>query len=194
MQVNSSQQKQVKAGDGNTQALQANNSFEMREKLVCVKRTSKARKGGRDFSFSATVVVGDGVGRIGCGKGKAKDVPVAIKKATEDAKCNMCDIKLNNKTLQHSVIGKYGATKVFMRPAADGTGLIAGGAMRAVFEVLGVENVLAKCIKSTNPFNVAKATISGLQKMLDPKSVATKRGMKIKDIFVQSSANEKGDN
>ena len=186
---NNSRQKKANVDDNNS--LQANGSFEMQEKLVCVVRTSKARKGGRDFSFSATVVVGDGVSRIGCGKGKAKDVPVAIKKATDDAKCNMCDIKLNKKTLQHSVIGKYGATKVFMRPAAEGTGIIAGGAMRAVFEVLGVENVLAKCIKSTNPFNVAKATISGLQQMLDPKTVAMKRGVKIKDIFVHSS--EDGD-
>ena len=104
MQVNSSQQKQSNSGRGQAQQLQANSSFEMKEKLVCVIRTSKARKGGRDFSFSATVVVGDGVSKIGCGKGKAKDVPVAIKKATEEAKCNMREIKLNNKTRQHSVI------------------------------------------------------------------------------------------
>ena len=161
-------------------------SFEYNEKLVCIIRTSKARKGGRDFSFSATVVVGDGVDKVGCGKGKAKDVPIAIKKATEDAKCNMVRIKVHNKTLQHSVIGKHGATKVFMRPASEGTGIIAGGAMRAVFEVLGIENVLAKCLKSTNRFNVAKATIKGLESMLDPKEVSSKRDLPISSVLAES--------
>lgn len=158
--------------------------FEYREKLVCVRRTSKARGGGRDFSFSATVVVGDGNGRVGVGSGTAKDVPVAIRKANESAKCSMVEIKLCNKTLQHSVEGRFGATKVFMRPASEGTGIIAGGAMRAVFEVLGVENVLAKCLKSSNPFNVVKATILGLQSMIDPLEVSRRRGLPVSEVFV----------
>lgn len=155
------------------------------EKTVCIIRTSKARRGGRDFSFSATVVVGDANGKIGVGKGTAKEVSVAIKKATDTAKCNIISIKLCNKTLQHSVTGIFGASKVFMRPAAEGTGIIAGGAMRAVFEVLGVENVLAKCIKSSNPFNVVKATIKGLQLMIDPKEVAKKRGVKLSAVLTR---------
>ena len=153
-------------------------------KLVCIRRTSKARRGGRDFSFSATVVVGDGNGRVGCGSGSGKDVARAVQKANESARCNMVTINLCNKTLQHDVHGKFGATKVIMRPAADGTGIIAGGPMRAVFEVLGVENVLAKCIKSSNPFNVVKATILGLQSMVDPRDVAKKRGVSLNKIFL----------
>ncbi|MEE3002755.1 MAG: 30S ribosomal protein S5 [Pseudomonadota bacterium] len=170
---------------GRTQEAGSSNSpFEYREKLVCVRRTSKARGGGRDFSFSATVVVGDGNGKVGCGSGTAKDVPVAIRKATESAKCSMVDINLSNKTLQHSVSGRFGATKVFMRPASEGTGIIAGGAMRAVFEVLGVENVLAKCVKSSNPFNVVKATIAGLQSMIDPLEVSRRRGVAVSEVFI----------
>ena len=117
-------------------------------------------------------------------------MPVAIRKASEAAKCNIVEVKLCNKTLQHAVEGKYGATKVFMRPAAEGTGVIAGGAMRAVFEVLGVENVLAKCIKSSNPFNVVKATIKGLQNMIDPLEVARKRGVAVADVFIARSAKQ----
>jgi len=166
--------------------------FEYMDKLVCVRRTSKARRGGRDFSFSATVVVGDGSGRIGVGSGTAKDVPVAIRKANEAARCSMVEIKLCNNTLQHAVEGKYGATKVFMRPAAEGTGIIAGGAMRAVFEVLGVENVLAKCVKSSNPFNVVKATIQGLQDMIDPLEVSRKRGVPVGDVFIPQTQKSEG--
>lgn len=166
--------------------------FEYTDKLVCVRRTSKARRGGRDFSFSATVVVGDGNGRVGVGSGTAKDVPVAIRKANEAAKCGMVEIKLCNKTLQHAVEGRYGATKVFMRPAAEGTGIIAGGAMRAVFEVLGVENVLAKCVKSSNPFNVVKATIQGLQDMIDPLEVSRKRGVTVGDVFISQNQKSEG--
>jgi len=176
--------------NSNVQDTNSGGSFELTDKLVCVRRTSKARRGGRDFSFSATVVVGDGNGKIGCGSGTAKDVPVAIKKANEAAKCNMVDVKLCNRTLQHAVEGKYGATKVFMRPAAEGTGIIAGGAMRAVFEVLGVENVLAKCVKSSNPFNVVKATIKGLQDMIDPLEVARKRGVSVADVFIARSSKQ----
>ena len=162
-------------------------------KLVCIRRTSKARRGGRDFSFSATVVVGDGNGRVGCGNGSGKDVARAVQKANENARCNMVHINLCNHTLQHAVQGRFGATKVVMRPAAEGTGIIAGGPMRAVFEVLGVENVLAKCIKSSNPFNVVKATIAGLQSMVDPKEVARKRGVSLKQVFLTSSVAQAGE-
>jgi small subunit ribosomal protein S5 len=170
----------------NKQEPATNAPFEYKEKLVCVRRTAKSRSGGRDMSFSATTVVGDGNGRIGVGSGTAKDVPVAIKKALEAAKCSMVDVKLCNKTLQHAVEGRFGATKVFMRPASEGTGIIAGGAMRAVFEVLGVENVLAKCVKSSNPFNVVKATIAGLTSMIDPIEVSRKRGVDVSEVFIKS--------
>lgn len=172
----------------NPQEKNTSSNFEYREKLVCVRRTAKACGGGTDFNFSATTVVGDGNGRIGVGSGKAKEVPVAIRKANEAAKCNMVEINLCNNTLQHAVEGRYGATKVFMRPASEGTGIIAGGAMRAVFEVLGVENVLAKCVKSSNPFNVVKATIAGLQAMIDPLQVSRKRGLPVSEVFVNGDS------
>ena len=166
------------------------NFSELTEQVVSISRTAKATTGGTKLSFSATVVVGDKNGKIGCGSGKAPDVPSALRKATEAAKCSMISINLCNNTLQHSVIGKFGATKVFMRPAAEGTGIIAGGAMRAVFEVLGVENVLSKCIKSTNPINVVKATIKGLTEMIDPATVAKKRGIRISDVLSYSTQGE----
>lgn len=155
---------------------------ELRERLVHVGRTDKPVKGGGNFSFNAIFVVGDGVNRVGYGHGKAKDVQSAIAKATDAAKKNMMFVPLNGTTLQHALIGRHGATKVFMRPASDGTGVIAGGAMRAVFEVLGVENVLAKCIGSSNPFNVVRATVNGLVKMANPEKIAAKRGMTVKAL------------
>lgn len=154
--------------------------FELIEELVAINRTSKVVKGGRRFSFGAVVVVGDGQGKVGLGLGKAAEVPVAIKKAMESARRSMKRVALNGTTLQHAVLGQHGASKVFMRPASDGTGVIAGGAMRAVFSALGVENVLAKCIGSTNPVNVVKATIKGLTDMSDPKVIAAKRGISLK--------------
>lgn len=154
----------------------------IQEKLVTVLRTSKVRKGGRDFSFSAIVVAGDGDGKIGFGRGKAREVPVAIQKATENARRNMVQIQLNGNTLYHSIEGRHGSSRVMMLPASEGTGVIAGNAMRAVFEVMGVENVLAKCIGSTNPVNVVQATINGLTEMVNPSMVAAKRGKSIKDI------------
>jgi len=152
------------------------------EKLVGVRRVAKVVKGGRQFGFSALTVVGDGEGRIGFGTGKAREVPLAIQKAMEDARRNMIDVKLNNVTLQYPIMARHGAAKVFMQPAVPGTGIIAGGAMRAVFEVLGVQDVLAKCIGSSNPVNVVRATINGLRDMSDPISVAQKRGLKLKDL------------
>lgn len=155
---------------------------DLQEKLVGVRRVVKVVKGGRQFGFSALTVVGDGKGRVGFGTGKAREVPMAIQKAMDDARRNIIDINLNNVTLQYPVIGRHGAAKVFMKPASLGTGIIAGGAMRAVLEVLGVQDVLAKCIGSTNPVNVVRATIQGLAQMHTPESIARKRGLKVKDI------------
>lgn len=152
------------------------------EKLVAVNRVAKVVKGGRIFGFAALTVVGDGAGRVGMGRGKAREVPAAIQKALENARRNMTSIALNGDTLQYPVIGEHGAAKVYMQPASQGTGIIAGGPMRAVFEVLGVHNVLAKCIGSTNPINVVRATIRGLQDMASPDYVATKRGKSVDDI------------
>lgn len=153
------------------------------DKLVKVYRTSKVVKGGRIFSFSAVVVCGNGKGKMGLGRGKASEVSIAIQKATESARRSMFDVELNGTTVFHETIGKHGATKVFMKPASDGTGVIAGSAMRAVFEVIGVENVLAKCMASTNSYNVVLATINGLKNMQTPSSVAAKRGKKVEEII-----------
>jgi len=158
-------------------------SDEMQEKLVAVRRVAKVVKGGRQFGFSALTVVGDGQGKVGFGSGKAREVPIAIQKAMENARRNMIEIKLNETTLQYPITARHGAAKVFMQPASPGTGIIAGGAMRAVFEVLGVHDVLAKCIGSSNPVNVVRATINGLKMMTNPDSVAAKRGKQVKDIL-----------
>ena len=152
------------------------------EKLVVVNRNSKVVKGGRIFSFAAVVVVGDGKGKIGMGHGKAREVPAAIQKAMEQARRSMRQVQLNGDTLHYEVVATHGASKVFMKPASSGTGIIAGGAMRAVFEVLGVQNVLAKSIGSTNPVNVIRATINGLLSISSPQMMAEKRGMKVKEI------------
>jgi small subunit ribosomal protein S5 len=156
---------------------------EFLEKLVGVNRVAKVVKGGRQFGFSALTVVGDGKGRVGFGTGKAREVPVAIQKAMESARRNMVEVRLNGTTLQYPVNGRHGAAKVFMQPASEGTGIIAGGAMRAVFEVLGVHNVLAKCIGTNNQMNVVRATINGLLTMSDPEAVAAKRGKTVEEIL-----------
>jgi len=158
-------------------------SDDLLEKLVAVNRVAKVVKGGRQFGFSALTVVGDGKGRVGYGTGKAREVPVAIQKAMEGARKNMVEIKLKDTTLQYPMMGRHGAAKVFMKPASDGTGIIAGGAMRAVFEVLGVQNVLAKCIGTNNPINVVQATINGLEIMTNAENVAAKRGKRIEEIL-----------
>lgn len=162
---------------------QTTKSDGLQEKTVSVSRHTKVVKGGRIFTFAAMVVVGDGNGRIGVGTGSAREVSVAIQKALENARRNMLSIDLNNKTLYHEIIVRFGATKIFMKPASEGTGIIAGGAMRAVFEVLGVKNVLAKTIGSSNPINVVKATLKGLLDMGSPESTASKRGKNISEIF-----------
>lgn len=153
------------------------------EKLVAVNRTAKVVKGGRIFGFSALVVVGNGRGKFGFGRGKAREVPAAIQKAMESARRSMIQVELKDGTLQHQIISSHGATKVLMRPASEGTGIIAGNAMRAVFEVMGVTNVLAKCIGSSNPMNVVRATIKGLQNMSSPAAIAEKRGKTVEEIL-----------
>jgi small subunit ribosomal protein S5 len=153
------------------------------EKLVGIRRVAKVVKGGRVFGFSALTVVGDGEGRVGFGQGKSREVPVAIQKAMDEARKNMQTVTLNGNTLQHPLTARHGAAKVYMQPASDGTGVIAGGAMRAVFDVVGVHNVLAKSIGSTNPLNVVRATIKGLTDMHSPESVAAKRGKTVSEIM-----------
>jgi small subunit ribosomal protein S5 len=154
----------------------------LREKMVAINRVTKVVKGGRVLGFAALTVVGDGDGRIGMGKGKAREVPVAVQKAMEEARRRMVKVPLKHGTLQHEVIGHHGSSRVFMKPASDGTGIIAGGPMRAVFEVMGVQNVLAKCLGSTNPYNVVRATINGLTKMNTPSDIAAKRGKTVEEI------------
>lgn len=154
----------------------------LQEKLVNVRRVAKVVKGGRQFGFSALTVVGDGQGRVGFGTGKAREVPAAIQKAMEDARRNIRKIALNGNTLQYPITSRHGAAKVFMQPASEGTGVIAGGAMRAVFECVGVHNVLAKCIGSRDPINVVRATLNGLSGMYSPEQIAAKRGKKIEEI------------
>jgi len=153
------------------------------EKLVAVNRVAKVVKGGRQFGFTALTVVGDGDGRIGFGYGKAREVPVAIQKAMDAARKNMKTISLKDATLQYPISARHGAAKVYMQPASEGTGIIAGGAMRAVFEVVGVHNVLAKCIGSSNPINVLRATVKGLVSMQSPEDIAAKRGKSVKEIL-----------
>ncbi len=169
----------------------ANNNFDVQsksnddfiEKLVAVNRVAKVVKGGRIFSFSALTVVGDGKGKIGFGYGKAREVPVAIQKAMEAARKNMKPVSLNGDTLHYPITARHGAAKVYMQPASEGTGIIAGGAMRAVFEVVGVHNVLAKTIGSSNPINVTRATLKGLWEMSSPEKIAAKRGKIVEEIL-----------
>lgn len=154
----------------------------LREKMIMVNRVTKVVKGGRIMGFAALTVVGDGDGSIGMGKGKSKEVPVAVQKAMDESRRKMVKVSLKNGTLHHAVIGRHGAAKVIMMPASDGTGIIAGGAMRAVFEAVGVRNILAKCIGSSNPYNVVRATLNGLQALNSPAQVAAKRGKSVEEI------------
>jgi small subunit ribosomal protein S5 len=153
------------------------------ENLVTVNRVSKVVKGGRQFGFTALTVVGDGQGKVGFGYGKAREVPIAIQKAMQAARRDMINVNLNNDTLQYAKKGRHGATLVYMQPASEGTGVIAGGAMRAVFEAAGVRNVLAKSYGSRNPINVVRATIKGLSEIHSPQAIAAKRGKKVKEIL-----------
>ncbi len=155
----------------------------MQEKLIQVNRVAKVVKGGRIFGFTALTAVGDGNGRIGFGRGKAREVPLAIQKAMEAARRNMITVSLDGNTLQYPIKAKHGASKVYMQPASEGTGIIAGGAMRAILELAGVQNVLAKCYGSTNPVNVVRATFNGLRDMRSPEDIAGKRGKSVDEIL-----------
>jgi small subunit ribosomal protein S5 len=146
------------------------------DKVVHINRTAKVVKGGRRFSFSAVVVVGDGNGKVGCGLGKAKEVPEAIRKGVERAKKSMTEIPLVNQTIPYEVMGKYGAGMVLLKPASQGTGVIAGGAVRAVLEAAGVQNILTKCMRSHNPHNLVKATLNGLSQLRSRETIAARRG------------------
>jgi small subunit ribosomal protein S5 len=152
------------------------------EQLINVRRVSKVVKGGRIFGFSALTVVGDGEGRVGMGRGKAREVPIAVQKAMDDARRNMFKVQMKGTTLQYPMVGRHGSARVVLRPATEGTGIIAGGTMRAVFEVLGIENVLTKVIGTTNPVNVTRATISALKGMRSAAYVAAKRGKDVKEL------------
>ena len=155
----------------------------LREKMIGVNRVTKVVKGGRILGFAALTVVGDGDGRIGMGKGKAREVPVAVQKAMDEARRRMIRVSLRNGTLHHVVTGKHGASTVYLSPAAEGTGIIAGGPMRAVFEVVGVTNVVAKALGSTNPYNLVRATLNALQNVNTPTEVAAKRGKTVEEIL-----------
>ena len=158
------------------------NADEFQEKLVAVNRVAKVVKGGRQFGFTALTVVGDGNGRVGFGYGKARELPLAIQKAMQAARKNLHNVALKRDTIQYVLRGEHGATRVFMQPASEGTGVIAGGAMRAVLECAGVRNVLAKSYGSRNPINVVRATMDALAKLRSPEEIAAKRGMRIEDI------------
>lgn len=153
------------------------------EKLVDVNRVAKVVKGGRIFGFTALSVVGDGNGRVGFGRGKAREVPIAIQKAMEAARRNMIVVELNGSTIQYPVTMRHGASKIYMQPASEGTGVIAGRTMRALLEVVGVHNVLAKCYGSTNPVNVVQATFKALKSMRSPEAIAAKRGKPVEEIL-----------
>ncbi len=167
----------------NSKRVRQTDSETLKDKLVAVNRVAKVTKGGRTFSFTAIVVVGDGNGTVGHGLGKAGEVTDAISKATEDAKKNMVKVPILNGTIPHEQIGKFGGGYVFIKPASSGTGVIAGGAMRAVLESAGVHNVLAKSKGSSNPHNVVKATIDALAKLRDPYTISKQRGINLKKVF-----------
>lgn len=155
----------------------------LREKMVAINRVTKVVKGGRILGFAALTVVGDGDGGIGMGKGKSREVPVAVQKAMDEARRKLAKVSLKNGTLHHTVMGKHGAASVLMQPAPVGTGIIAGGPMRAVFEVMGVTDIICKCIGSTNPYNVVRATINGLLAVNTPAAIAAKRGKSVEELL-----------
>ena len=155
----------------------------LKEKMVAINRVTKVVKGGRILGFAVLSVVGNGDGSVGMGKGKSREVPVAVQKSMDEARRKLIKVNLKNGTLQHAVIGTHGAAKVYMQPASEGTGIIAGGPMRAVFEVLGIHDITAKCIGSRNPYNVVRATLQGLESMNTPADIAAKRGKSVEEIM-----------
>jgi small subunit ribosomal protein S5 len=155
----------------------------LKEKMIAVNRVTKVVKGGRILGFAALTVVGDGDGRIGMGKGKSKEVPVAVTKAMQDARRNMIKVSLKNGTIQHKVIGEHGASRVLMAPAKPGDGIIAGGPMRAVFEVMGVTDIVCKSLGSSNPYNLVRATLDALKHTTTPAEIAAKRGLTVEQIL-----------
>ena len=157
-------------------------SDNFQERLINIRRVAKVVKGGRQFGFSALTVIGDGEGTIGFGRGKAREVPFAVQKAMENARRNLIKLRLKEGTLHYPLVGRHGAARVVMRPASEGTGIIAGGTMRAVFEVAGVRNVLAKVIGTTNPVNVVRAMVAGLSGVNGPEEIAAKRGKTVEEI------------
>ncbi len=177
--------------DRNDQEVNLREDSDLIDKLVGINRVAKVVKGGRRFGFAALVVVGDGKGKVGIGSGKAKEVPEAIRKATEKAKISMIKVPLKEgRTLHHDCIGIFGAGKVNLRSAPSGTGIIAGGPMRAVFETLGVQDVVAKSIGSSNPHNMVKATFKALKEIQSPRSIASKRGIKVSSVFGNNNKNK----
>lgn len=169
--------------DNNRRGRNDQQESDLREKMVALNRVSKVTKGGRTFTFAAIVVVGDGKGKVGHGMGKARDISQAIQKATDTARKSMIKVPLHNGTIPHEQLGKYGAGKVLLKPASEGTGVIAGGAMRAVLDIAGVNNVLAKSQGSSNPHNVIKATIDALKKLRSPMEIAKQRGISMEKLF-----------
>ena len=155
----------------------------MREKMIAVNRVTKVVKGGRILGFAALTVVGDGDGRVGMGKGKSKEVPAAVQKAMEESRRNMTKVSLKNGSIHHTVFGQWGAARVMMSPAPAGTGIIAGGPMRAVFEVMGVTDIVAKSLGSTNPYNLVRATLNALKSTSTPAEIAAKRGLTVEELF-----------
>jgi small subunit ribosomal protein S5 len=166
---------------------------ELKEKVVAINRVAKVVKGGRRFSFTALVVVGDSVNQVGVGYGKAKEVPLAIQKAVDDAKKNLFRVPKYKSTITHKVIGRYGAGRVLLKPATPGTGIIAGGGVRAVLELAGIRDVLAKCLGTTNPINMVRASIQGLQSLKDPVQVAAMRGKTVAEILGTESEAKAGE-
>jgi small subunit ribosomal protein S5 len=165
------------------QAPQEERDDGLREKMVSINRVTKVVKGGRILGFAALTVVGDGDGGIGMGKGKAREVPVAVQKAMEEARRKLVKVSLKDGSIHHAVIGHHGASRVLLQPASAGTGIIAGGPMRAVFEVMGVTDVVAKCFGSTNPYNVVRATLNGLSRVYTPAEIAAKRGLAVEELL-----------